>query len=51
MVEHTQYFMFDDFDWIQERAMQQYQKLQHFLAQYKRPVMIEIGAETMIATV
>lgn len=43
--------MFDDYDWIQERSTQQYQKLQHWLAQYQRPVVIEIGAGTMIPTV
>ncbi len=43
--------MFDDLDWVEERQLQQIERLQHWLKPVRCPVVIELGAGTAIATV
>ncbi|MEG0486674.1 MAG: Sir2 family NAD-dependent protein deacetylase [Acinetobacter sp.] len=43
--------MFDDYNWLNNRTNQQRKNLEHWLKQYQRPVVIEIGAGTAIPTV
>lgn len=43
--------MFDDFDWITDRSIQQRDRLDKWLTQHHRPIVIEIGAGTIIPTV
>lgn len=43
--------MFDDFDWINQRTIQQRLKLEQWLKLYQHPVVIEIDAGTAIPTV
>ena len=43
--------MFDDYDWVTTRHYEQKKRLDAFLTQYRRPVVIEIGAGTAIPTV
>ena len=43
--------MFDDIDWVEERQLQQMERLQHWLEPVRHPVVIELGAGTAIATV
>lgn len=43
--------MFDDYDWLSHRNHQQRQNLERWLKQYRRLIVIEIGAGTAIPTV
>ena len=43
-------FMFDDYDWQQERTQGQYRRLEHWLQGVERLLVIEIGAGTAIAS-
>lgn len=43
--------MFGDEGWVQRRQVAQMQRLQAWLAQVERPLVIEIGAGTAVATV
>jgi NAD-dependent SIR2 family protein deacetylase len=43
--------MFDDIDWVEEHQLQQMERLQQWLKPVRRPVVIELGAGTAIATV
>ncbi len=43
--------MFDDYDWLNNRTNQQRQNLEHWLKQYRQPIVIEIGAGIAIPTV
>lgn len=43
--------MFGDDGWIEQRQARQIKRLQAWLAQVERPLVIEIGAGTAVATV
>jgi hypothetical protein len=43
--------MFDDIDWVEERQLEQMERLQQWLKPVRHPVVIELGAGTAIATV
>ena len=42
--------MFDDYDWLEQRTHEQSQRLEHWLNNIERLLVIEIGAGTAIAT-